>query len=105
MVPVRDLENFIMSALESRPDGKTKAKIGIKQIFLKTWNKPEYSACQVEMSVDINGAIYIGTGVVKIDRPGQSLLGRNLAQLDPDALDTLRLALKSAYLNALNQKS
>ncbi|MGE7956192.1 hypothetical protein ACQKQA_06245 [Pseudomonas sp. NPDC089530] len=101
MVPVQDWDTLIRSALESRPDGKAKAKIEIKQIFLKTWNTPEYSACQVEISVATGGVSSIGKSRVKIDRAGQSLPAKNIALLDPSALQTVRLALKSAYLNSI----
>lgn len=99
-VPVKDWEAFVQEALGSNQEAQTKAEIVIKRIFLKTWNSPEYYACQVELTV-LNGASKLeGRGVVKIHGSGQKLLGKDLAILDPEALEAIRLALKAAYLDA-----
>ncbi|AZD29017.1 hypothetical protein [Pseudomonas chlororaphis] len=103
MIPVQDWDALMKSALGSRSGGKNKAKIEIKQIFLKTWNSPEYTACQVEISVDVNGVLSVGTSRIKVDRPGQSLPAKDIALLDPESLQTIRIALKSAYLNSLKK--
>lgn len=99
-IPVKDWGTFVQEALGSSQEAKIKAEIVINRIFLKTWNSPEYYACQVELTVLKGGSRLEGKGVVKIHGSGQKLLGKNLAFLDPEALEAIRLALKAAYLDA-----
>jgi hypothetical protein len=100
-IPVSDWSDFIKSSLKSTATSNTKIKIEIDRIFLKTWQDPQYYACQSEISVYINNQKYHGTSIVKIKGSGQELLRANLAQLTPDTLEAIQLSLKSAYLNAM----
>ena len=100
-IPVSDWSAFTKSALNPAANSKTQAKIVINRIFLKTWQNPQYYACQSEISIFINNQKYNGKSIVKIRGSGQELLRANLAQLNHDALEAIQLSLKSAYLNAM----
>lgn len=100
-IPVSDWSAFTKSALNPAANSKTQAKIVINRIFLKTWQNPQYYACQSEISIFINNQKYNGKSIVKIKGSGQELLRANLAQLNHDTLKAIQLSLKSAYLNAM----
>lgn len=95
-------EQFVNTSLNSDPTARTKVKVVIERIFLKTWNDPVYFACLSDITVYMGTAKYAGKAFVKIQAPGQRLLTPNLAILDPVALRAVRLSLKSAYLNAIS---
>lgn len=99
-IPVKDWDAFVQEALGSSQEARTKAEIVINRIFLKTWNSPEYYACQVQLTILKGGSKLEGKGVVKVHGSGQKLLRKNIAFLDPEALEAIRLALKAAYLDA-----
>ncbi|MDP9939002.1 hypothetical protein [Ectopseudomonas alcaliphila] len=100
-IPISDWSDFVRSSLISTADSSTKARIEIHRVFLKTWQNPQYHACQSEISVYINNQKYHGKAIVKIKGSGQELLRTDLAQLNPDALNAIRLSLRLAYLNAV----
>jgi hypothetical protein len=102
-IPISDWDGFIRNSLETRPGSSETPTVAIKinRIFLKTWQKPPYYACQVEVSVQTARTLRQGKGVIKLEGPGQQLIKRDLVSLDPTTLEAIRLALRLAYLNAM----
>jgi len=100
-IPISDWGDFVRYSLRSPADSSTTARIEIHRVFLKTWQNPQYYACQSEISVYINNQKYHGKAMVKIKGSGQELLRKDLVQLNPDALNAIQLSLRLAYLNAV----
>lgn len=97
-----DWNSFVRHSLNSDSASRTKVKIVVERIFLKTWNAPAYFACLSDITVYVGATEHAGKAVIKIQAPGQRLLRPDLAVLDPEALRAVRLSLKSAYLNAIS---
>lgn len=103
-IPVSDWKSFISDSVLSDSHAPLKAEIVVNRIFLKTWNNPEYYACQSEITVYIGQSKLDGKAVVKIPSSGQWLVEKDLALLNPDVLKTIQLSLKAAYLNAIQKR-
>jgi len=100
-IPVTDWTNFIKTALGSNETNSENVHVKIDRIFLKTWHDPQYYATQVELTVIKDGKNYEGKSVVKIEGAGQNLLTPTSVTLNKEAIDSVSLAIKSAYINAL----
>ncbi|UVM13811.1 hypothetical protein [Pseudomonas protegens] len=103
-IPVSDWEGFVRSSVLSDSHAPLKAEIVVNRIFLKTWNNPEYYACQSEITVYIGQSKLDGRAVVKIPSSGQWLVEKDLALLNPEVLKAIQLSLKAAYLNAIQKR-
>ncbi|WP_254865931.1 hypothetical protein [Pseudomonas fluorescens] len=102
-IPVDDWAEFTRRSVGAIPVAAMKTSVEINRVFLKTWNSPEYYACEVSLTVDIGGAKYAGWARLKLKEPGQSLIGPRYASLNAEVLGTVGLTLKAAYLDALDK--
>ncbi|HEY0664483.1 MAG TPA: hypothetical protein VGD24_00265 [Gallionella sp.] len=103
-IPVSDWPLFIRNALQSSGNTTSDvAYIEIQRIFLKTWHDPEYYACEVRLSVTVNGETRTGRGVIKLAGAGQKLLSTTTVRLNPIATEAIRLGLIEAYSDARNK--
>lgn len=100
-VPVDDWTEFTKRAVGVSPSSTLKTSVEIDRVFVKTWNSPDYYACEVSLTVDIAGTKYAGHSRLKLKQAGQSLIGDKLAALNAKVLDTVGLTVKAAYMNAL----
>lgn len=100
-VPVDDWTEFTKRAVDASPTSTLKTSVEIDRVFVKTWNSPDYYACEVSLTVDIAGAKYPGRSRLKLKQMGQSLIGDKVAALNAQVLDTVGLTVKAAYMNAL----
>ncbi len=101
-VPVTDWFEFTKRSIGSDADASIKTRIEIDRIFVKTWNSPDYYACEARLSVYIGTAKYTGQARVKIKRAGQELISQDLAYLKSETLNAVSLALKAAYIDAFS---
>lgn len=102
-VPVNDWTEFTKRSVGDAPNAALKTHVEINRVFLKTWNSPDYYACEVSLTVDIGGTKYAGWSRLKLKQAGQSLIGQKQASLNAEVLDTVGLALKAAYIDALDK--
>ncbi|MGU9828719.1 hypothetical protein [Pseudomonas sp. LF242] len=102
-VPVDDWTEFTRQSIGAVPGSALKTDVEIDRVFVKTFNSPDYYACEVRLSVDIGGARYAGRARLKLKQSGQSLVGQNAATLDSEVLGTVSLGLKAAYMDAVDQ--
>ncbi|XVJ50367.1 hypothetical protein ACDZ94_25755 (plasmid) [Pseudomonas sp. UBT] len=100
-VPVTDWSEFTKQSIGSDASASIKTRVEIDRVFVKTWNSPDYYACEARLSVYIGTAKYTGQSRVKIKRAGQELVRQDLAYLRSETLNTVSLALKAAYIDAL----
>lgn len=105
-IPIDDWKGFIKDSLETppAPPNLPSVSITIDRIFLKTWQRPSYFACQVQLRVQTEGTTRSGKASIKISGVGQRLVQRDVAILDPVTMDALRLAIRAAYVNAMTGK-
>lgn len=103
-VPVTDWIDFTKRAIGSDDDAKIKTRVEINRIFVKTWNSPDYYACEASVSVYVEGAKYVGESRVKLKGSGQAMVAQDLAYLKAEALHVVSLALKAAYMEALGSR-
>ncbi|WP_186353275.1 hypothetical protein [Pseudomonas gessardii] len=102
-VPVTDWSEFIKLSIGSDADASIKTRVEIDRVFVKTWNSPDYYACEARLSVYIGTAKYTGQSRVKVKMAGQELVSQDLAYLKSETLNAVSLALKAAYIDALGQ--
>lgn len=102
-VPVEDWLEFARLSVGSSSEAPLKTTVEIDRVFVKTWNSPEYYACEVSLTVDIGGTRYAGWSRLKLKEPGQRLISQERASLNGEVLSTVGLALKAAYIDALDK--
>ncbi|MCF5170859.1 hypothetical protein GIW43_16660 [Pseudomonas canadensis] len=102
-IPVTDWSEFTKRSIGSDADASIKTRVEIDRIFVKTWNSPDYYACEARLSVYIGTAKYTGQSRVKIKRAGQEMVSQNLAYLKSETLNAVSLALKAAYIDAFSR--
>ena len=99
-IPVTDWSEFTKLSIGSDADASIKTRVEIDRVFVKTWNSPDYYACEARLSVYIGMVKYTGQSRVKVKRAGQELVSQDLAYLKSETLNAVSLALKAAYIDA-----
>lgn len=102
-VPVTDWSDFAKQSIGSEADASIKTRVEIDRIFVKTWNSPDYYACEARLSVYVGAAKYTGQSRVKIKMAGQELVNQDLVYLKSETLNAVGLALKAAYIDAFDK--
>lgn len=103
-IPVANWPEFIRQAIGSDAAASMKTRVEIERIFIKTWNSPNYYACQAKLSVYVGATKYVGESTVKIKGSGQDLVAPRLASITGEGLKAVSIALKAAYIDALRDQ-
>ncbi|MFP3492970.1 hypothetical protein SB759_02005 [Pseudomonas sp. SIMBA_059] len=102
-IPVADWSEFTKQSIGSDASASIKTRLEIDRVFVKTWNSPDYYACEVRLSVYVGAVKYTGESRIKIKRTGQELVRQDLVYLRSEVLNAVSLALKGAYIDALSK--
>lgn len=102
-VPVDNWAEFTKQSIGAVQGSALKTNVELDRVFVKTWNSPEYYACDVALTLDVGGKKYAGHSRLKLKQAGQSLMGQQRASLNAEVLDTVGLTLKAAYMDALDK--